>query len=70
VDGVAARVTDHLHLDVPRVLEKLLQKNRPVPERRLGLPPRALYGFSELGGVVTARIPRPPPPALALTRTG
>ena len=40
VDDVAVGVREHLHLDVPRVLEVALDVDRRVGEVRLALAPR------------------------------
>ena len=64
-------VTEHLHLDVASVHEQLLDVERGVPERGVGLPRRLRASTSaSSSGPVATRIPRPPPPAAALTITG
>ena len=70
MDDVALPVPDYLHLHVAWVFEQLLEEHRPVSEGSLGLPTRPPYGLDEVLSCVTDRIPRPPPPALAFTRTG
>ena len=65
-------VADHLHLDVAGGLDVALQEHGAVAEG--GRPPRpggAGHGLDELVGVRrTRRMPRPPPPADALTSSG
>src|ERR671911_108885 len=41
-------IGDDLNLDVPGVLDELLQEHRPLPERRLCLPLRAPHGLDEI----------------------
>ena len=71
MDGVALAVAEHLDLDVARLVEVLLEVDRVVAEggARLGAG-----GGERLGQVVGASratfMPRPPPPAAALTSTG
>src|ERR671920_1635165 len=45
---VSLPIGDDLNLDVPGVLDKLLQEHRPLPERSLRLPLRAPHGLAEL----------------------
>ena len=71
VDRAALAVAEHLDFDVPRLLQIFLQIDRVVAERRLGL---ALGGGDRLDQIASALaatfMPRPPPPAAALTSTG
>ena len=71
VDHVAVEVGQDLDLDVPRVLDVLFEVHARVAEGGLGLGarPAARPMFSARSFIAT-RIPRPPPPAAALTRTG
>ena len=48
VDDVPVRVGEHLHLDVPRILEIALDEDRGVGEVRLALAPRGLERPLEL----------------------
>ena len=59
-----------LYLDVPVLVEPLLEVERVVPERRLRLAAADLSTDSSSRGVRTMRIPLPPPPADGLTSTG
>ena len=52
VDDVAVRVGEHLHLDVARVDDQLLDVDVGVREVRLPLPPRALERLLGLRRVV------------------
>ena len=67
---VAVRVGENLHLDVARVDDGLLQEDGAVAERRARLARGGLDRLAEVLGSVTRRMPRPPPPATALTKTG
>src|SRR5918998_2353100 len=58
---VSVPIGDDLNLDVPGVLDELLQEHRPLPERSLRLPLRAPHGLDEI-----LRLPyraHPPPAA-------
>ncbi len=48
MDGVTVVVGDHLHLNVPRADQQLLQVERAVPEGFLGLLLRHLHGLAQL----------------------
>ena len=50
VDDVAVRIGEHLHLDVPRVLEVALDVDRRVGEVRLALPAGRLERALDLVG--------------------
>ena len=70
-DDVAVRVGEQLDLDVARPLDVALAEDAVVAERGLRLAPRRLERLVELGRRArTTRIPRPPPPAAALTTSG
>ena len=68
--GVARTVGDGLHLDVPRRRHEPLHEDGCVAERLLRLGAGALEGVRSSLGPSTRRIPRPPPPAVALTISG
>ena len=69
--GVAVVVGEDLDLDVPRPLDQPLDVERAVAERRLRLAPRRRDRLGERRAASRAtRMPLPPPPADALTRTG
>ena len=71
VEHVAVRVGQHLDLDVPRAGQKPLDEHALVGEPGLGLAPGRLERGVEIRrGDSTTRIPRPPPPAAALTSSG
>ena len=61
---------EDLDLDVPRPLDQPLDVERAVAERRGRLAPRRADGFDRVLVASTRRMPLPPPPAEALTRTG
>ena len=65
-DGAGA-VAEDLHLDVAGAGQELLDVDVAAAERGLGLGPAALVGRPRSSSAdVTARVPRPPPPASAL----
>jgi hypothetical protein len=71
IEGVALTVSQHLDLDVARVLQVLLHVDHVVVEEL------ARFGFGQGDGgwisaasVRTTRMPRPPPPPAALMITG
>ena len=67
----AVRIGEQLDLHVARPLDEPLEEEPVVAERRpapRAAPPPAPRGVPR--GSRTTRIPRPPPPALALTRSG
>jgi hypothetical protein len=69
-DNVAVLVGENLELDVAGLLDELLHVELAVAEGVGGL---GIGGMEEVGqflGLRTMRIPRPPPPALALRMTG
>ena len=71
VDHVAVRVGEHLHLDVPRVLEVPLDVDGRVGEVRLPLPLRGLERAAPPPPPTpTTFMPLPPPPAAALISSG
>ena len=71
VDDVAVLVAEHLHLDVPRLVEVLLDEDAAVLERGLGLGRAPAASASPAASALRpARMPRPPPPAAALMSTG
>ena len=65
VDHVAGGVRQDLHLDLPGLLDGLLQVDAGVAERGV----RLAHGGSRAASS-TRRMPRPPPPATAFTKTG
>jgi len=67
----ARGVGHHLYLDVPSAADSPLQEDRGVPGRLRGLRAGPLERLLEvLGRPDTGRMPRPPPPAVALTMSG
>ena len=71
VDGVALAVAEHLDLDVARLLQILLDVDGIVVERGLGFGARRRRAPSPRSAALVATfMPRPPPPAVALIRTG
>ena len=63
-------VADDLHLDMARLADQPLDIDAVVAEGRLGLGLAARIGLLQLGGVARrSRMPRPPPPAIALIMT-
>ena len=71
VDDVAGAVGEDLHLDVARADHRLLEEDRGVAEGRLGLAHARLERVAQRPrGRSTRRMPRPPPPATALAKTG
>ena len=63
-------VGEDLHLDVARVDHGLLDEGGRVAEGALGLAHAASTDSRSVLGSSTRRMPRPPPPATALTKTG
>jgi hypothetical protein len=64
-------VGEHLHLDVAAAFDQALEHQRAVAEGAPGLAPRAGQRLRQLGEASrTSRMPRPPPPATALTSSG
>ena len=71
VHRVAVLVAEHLDLDVPRVLQELLDVDGAVAERGRGLLAGGGRGWpTQVISLWAIRMPRPPPPAAALTMTG
>ena len=70
VDDVAVAVAEDLDLDMARALDELLDVERAVAERRLRLGRSRIERARDVGFARTMRMPRPPPPALALISTG
>jgi hypothetical protein len=70
VHQVAVRVAQDLHLDVARAAHQLLEIDLVVAEG--GQRPRAARppAPGEVGSVSITRMPRPPPPQLALSISG
>ena len=68
--GRALAVGDQLHLDVARRFDQLLEKDGVVPEGVARLRAGTAQRLLQLVRRVDARIPRPPPPAAALTSNG
>ncbi len=67
---VAVLVGQHLELDVARLLDELLHVELAVAEGVGGLGGAAWKRLGSSSAVRTMRMPRPPPPALALRMTG
>ena len=71
VHDVAVAVAEDLYLHVARCFDVPLHEQGVVTERGDGLAPGRLDGGRQVVCVAaTMRIPLPPPPAEALTRTG
>ena len=70
VHDVAVAVAEHLDLDVPAVLDVLLDQHGVVAERRAAPPLRPPRARRRVPASRTTRMPLPPPPAAALTSTG
>ena len=69
--AVPLAVGDDLHLDVARRRDELLEQHGAVAERLLGLGLRAVErGRRAHRASSTRRMPRPPPPAVALIISG
>jgi hypothetical protein len=70
VDRVAVAIGEHLDLDVATALDQPLEEHALVAERAAGLA----LGLGERGldlvGPRAMRMPRPPPPLSALSKTG
>ena len=70
MDGAPAPVTENLDFDVARLYEQLLQVHRFVAKGRLRLHTRRRQRTGQLLFGMDDFMPRPPPPADALTRIG
>ena len=70
VDGIAMAVADDLDFDVTRALDRPLDEQSRVAEGVLRLRARRAQQGNELVLPRARRMPRPPPPALALIITG
>ena len=71
MDHVPVRVGEHLHLDVPGILEIPLHVDGGIGEVRLALPGRRLERAVGVARAhATISIPLPPPPAAALMMSG
>ena len=71
MDGLAAPVAEHLDFDVARRLEIFLEIDGVVAEGGLGLAAGRRTARRQLAlGERATFMPRPPPPAAALTSTG
>ena len=70
MDGAALAVAEHLNLDVARAFQIFLEIDCVVAERGLGLGARGGKRVGSSSGVWATFMPRPPPPADALTSTG
>ena len=71
MNDVAVIVGEHLNLDMARPLDIAFEIDAAVLESRLGFGPRRLIGRGQVRRASRAtRIPRPPPPAVALISTG
>ena len=71
VHDAAVFVAEHLHFDVTRRDDQLLDVHPAVFERRFGfapVPSRTRRPFARPHA--TSRMPLPPPPAVALSSTG
>jgi hypothetical protein len=60
----------YLKLDMPRILDQLLQVDLVIAECAGGFTAGRTQRAQKLGFAMTARIPLPPPPALALIISG
>ena len=71
MDGAAPAVAEHLDLDVARALRDI-SRDRPRRRRRRPWPPRvrSRARWTARSGQCATFMPRPPPPAAALTSTG
>ena len=71
VDDRPVVIAEDLELDVARRLDVLLDVDVADAERRFGLALRGLERACDSSpGARTTRMPRPPPPAVALMITG
>jgi hypothetical protein len=70
VDALALGVGEDLDLDVARAGDVALHQHMVVAEAGGGLALAGGQGGDEVLGAVHRRMPRPPPPALALISTG
>ncbi len=71
MDGAAVAVAEHLDFDVARLCEIFLEIDRVVAEGGLRLGARGGERVGQIVGAFRATfMPRPPPPAAALTSTG
>ena len=70
MDGVALGVGEDLHLDAPRAAYGLLNERSRVAERAFASRMAAVRDSRSVFGSSTRRMPRPPPPATALTNRG
>ena len=71
VHDAPVAVGDHLELDVSRVEDEVFQNTRPALPNAFSASARAAWKpWTRLTSLCAARIPRPPPPALALIMMG
>jgi hypothetical protein len=70
VHAVAMRVAKHLDLNVARALHVLFDQHRVVAKAVDGFALARCSAASKSSALSTARMPLPPPPALALMSTG
>ena len=70
MDDVAVRIGEDLDLDVARVLDGALEQEPGVAERALASAAAEASAASSPASLATSRMPRPPPPATALTISG
>ena len=63
-------IAEDLELDVPRRFDVLLEVDVADAEGGFGLALRGLHRVRSSPAARTTRMPRPPPPAVALTMTG
>ena len=70
VDDVAVRIGEHLHLDVPGILEIALDVDGRVGEVRLPLALGGLERARDAVGALDELEPLPPPPEAALSAIG
>ena len=70
MDDCPLLVAEHLDLDMARAEQRALDQETAVAERALGLGGGWRSAASSSSGARTIRMPRPPPPALALTISG
>jgi hypothetical protein len=70
IDAVAVRVAKHLDFDVARALHVFLHQHRVAPKLLMASRLHDASAAAKSSAFSTARMPLPPPPALALISTG
>ena len=63
-------IGEQLHFDVPRPFETALEIDRRIAEGGACFRSRGADALGRSAGLLTTRMPFPPPPATALTITG